>query len=363
VDPGNRQLDPRQASGYLKARAREAGLDLAGVASLAPASTGAAYRRWLERGDHAGMAWMARNVEVRMDPRRLLPGARSALVAGLRYAPLAPPAEEDKGSDLWPRVARYARGADYHDLIRERLGRVAAALAERWPGEETRICVDTAPLLERELAARAGLGAFGKNTLLLHPEAGSYLLLGELLTTLDLAPDSPLSDLCGNCSRCLEACPTGALPEAYRLDANRCISYWTIEHRGEIAGPVREHLADWAFGCDVCQEACPWNRDLPPAGHPELAPPPSRRDLDLAGLLGLTEEEYRERFRGSPMKRARAAGLRRNAAFALAGHGDGRSQAALEQAEAGDPAPEVREAARWARRRPAPRGDGGFDSK
>ena len=355
-------FDRGAAAAFVKARAREAGLDLAGIASLTPAATGAAYRRWLERGDQAGMSWMARNVEVRVDPRRLLPGARSALVVGLRYAPLE---GEDEGAatDLWPRVARYARGADYHDVIRSRLLRVAAAIEERWPGEPTRICVDTAPLLERELAARAGLGAVGKNTLLLSPEAGSYVLLGELLTGLDLAPDPPLADLCGQCTRCLDACPTGALPEPYRLDSRRCISYWTIEHRGEVDPSIRPYLEDWAFGCDICQEACPWNRGLPAAGHPELAPPPGRRELDLVGLLGLAEVEYRERFRGSPMKRARAAGLRRNAALALAGREDAPARAALERAEAGDPAPEVREAAAWARRRRAPPRPPGFDSK
>jgi len=299
-----------------KRLAREAGFDLAGVAALAPAATAGAYRDWLARGEHAGMAWMARNVELRADPRRLLPGAMSALVVGLRYAPLA---DEAPPGDLWPRVARYARGRDYHDLVRERLATVAAELGRLLPGCLSRVCVDTAPLLERELAARAGLGAVGKNTQLLHPEAGSWFLLGELLLTADLAPDSPLADLCGDCARCLEACPTGALTAPYRLDAQLCISYWTIEHRGEISAAMRPHLRDWVFGCDVCQEVCPWNQRAAPVAAAEFAVPAARRELDLAGLLALDEGQYRERFRGSPLKRAKLAGLRRNAALALAG--------------------------------------------
>jgi epoxyqueuosine reductase len=153
--------------------------------------------------------------------------------------------------------------------------------------------------------------------MLLHPEAGSWFLLGELFLSLDLAPDIPLADLCGSCTRCLEACPTGALAEPYRLDSNRCISYWTIEHRGEFPDEVREMVGDWVFGCDICQEVCPWNRDPAGADHPELRLPDSRRELDLAGLLRLSREEYVERFRGSPMKRARLEGLQRNAAVAL----------------------------------------------
>ena len=340
-------MDASAAAERLRAMARAAGFDLAGVARLAPAATGEAYLRWLARGDQAGMAWMGRNVELRLDPRGLLAGARSALVVGLRYAPLAGAAEPPAG-DLWPRVARYARGADYHDLMRARLERIAEEARRAWPEVGTRVCVDTAPLLERDLAARAGLGAVGKNTLLLNPEAGSWFLLGELLLTLDLPPDAPLADLCGSCTRCLEACPTGALPEPFRLDARRCLSYWTIEHRGEVAAEVRGALGDWVFGCDVCQDACPWNRRPAPADHPELDLPERRRPLDLAGLLGLAEEDFRVLFRGSPMKRARAEGLRRNAALALAGRSDPRARKALGAAAEGDPSPVVREAAAWA---------------
>ncbi|GMU65680.1 MAG: tRNA epoxyqueuosine(34) reductase QueG [Acidobacteriota bacterium] len=337
-------MDSGAAAERIKARAREAGFDAAGVAPLAPAPTGAAYLRWLERGDQAGLGYLERNVELRLDPRGLLPGARSALAVALRYAPLVDEPEPPPG-DFWPRVARYARGVDYHDLIWRMLGEVARFVESEWPGTRTRVCADTAPLLERDLAVRAGLGAIGKNTNLLHPTLGSYVLLGELLTTLDLPGDSPLSDLCGSCSRCLEACPTGALPEPWRLDARRCISYWTIEHRGEIPDAIARALAERVFGCDACQEVCPWNGGDPPADHPELRLSDERRDLDLVGMLRMPTEELAARIRGSALRRVRAEGLRRNAAHALGGSAAPAARAALAAAAADDPSSVVRSAA------------------
>jgi epoxyqueuosine reductase len=337
-------VDAGAAAEKVKARARAAGFDAAGIASLGPAPTGAAYLRWLERGDQAGLTYLERNVELRLDPRGLLPGARSALVVALRYAPLAGETEPPPG-DLWPKVARYARGSDYHELVWRRLEEVARFVESEWPGTRTRVCCDTAPLLERDLAVRAGLGAIGKNTNLLHPELGSYVLLGEMLSTLDLPGDPPLSDLCGSCSRCLEACPTGALPEPWRLDARRCLSYWTIEHRGEIPDEIAPGLEHWVFGCDACQEVCPWNGGDPAADHPELRLPPERSGLDLLGLLGLSPERGRELFRGSPMLRPRLEGLRRNAAHALAASPSEAARVALAAAAAEDPSRWVRDAA------------------
>lgn len=306
-------MDRSAVTERIKEAARREGFDLVGVAALVPAATEASLRAWLARGDHAGMGWMERHAEVRADPRRLLPGAMSALVVGLRYAPTS----EQATGELWSRVARYARGADYHDTMRERLVRVAVLAEELLPGCRTRVCVDTAPLLERELAARAGIGAIGKNTMLLHPQAGSWFLLGELLVTANLAPDTPLADLCGSCTRCLEACPTQALPEPYRLDARRCLSYWTIEHRGAIPERWHPHLRDWIFGCDACQEVCPWNGKAEGIDRDEFAVPEGRRELDLEDLAALGEEEYATLLRGSPLRRARLAGLQRNAALAL----------------------------------------------
>ncbi|MFP3940595.1 MAG: tRNA epoxyqueuosine(34) reductase QueG [Thermoanaerobaculia bacterium] len=343
-------MRPEEQAALLKSWALEAGFDDAGVARLGPSGQGRAFLEWLDRGDQAGMEWIARRTDRRLDPRRLLPGARSVLCVALRYAPLA--GEEEPAGDLWPRVARYARGRDYHDVMGRRLRRLEERIAEAFPGTGTRRYVDTGPLLERELAARAGLGAQGKNTNLLSREAGSWFLLGEVLLTLDLAPDPPVADLCGRCTRCLDLCPTGALTGPYRLDSRRCISYWTIEHRGDLPEEAREMVGEWVFGCDVCQEVCPWNvrgevRGREPAGHPELRLPEERRELDLAGLLHLSREEYVERFRGSPMKRAKREGLQRNAAVAMGNRRDPAYVPELARA-VGEAEPAVRRHAAWA---------------
>jgi epoxyqueuosine reductase len=306
----------------LKAWALDEGFDRAGLATLAPGTTtdqGAFFLRWLERGDHAGMEYLERRLECRLDPAKLLPGARSVLCVALQYHPLE---SEDPQGDLWPGVARYARGEDYHRLMERRLASLAARIRHRFPGCATRPYVDTGPLLERELAARAGLGATGKNANLLHPDAGSWFLLGEILLTLDLVSDRPLADLCGTCTRCLEACPTGALAEPYHLDSNRCISYWTIEHRGVLPDRVRAWIGDWVFGCDLCQEVCPVNAAPTPSSHRELALPPERAELDLVTLLNLEREAYVAHFRHSPMKRARLEGLQRNAAVVMGNRRD-----------------------------------------
>jgi epoxyqueuosine reductase len=337
------------AAERIRAWALEAGFDRAGVAHLAPTATGPAFQSWLARGDHAGMGYLERRLEARLAPSTLLEGARSVVCVALRYAPLA--GDHEPAGDLWPRVARYARGRDYHELMSERLDALASRIGEAFPGAASRRYVDTGPVLERELAARAGLGVVGKNTCLLDRELGSWFLLGELLLTLDLTPDEPLADLCGGCTLCLDACPTGALPEPYRLDSNRCISYWTIEHRGPLPAAARELAGDWVFGCDVCQEVCPWNRRrhaVGPADHPELMLPPARRELDLAGLLGISRDDYVERFRGSPMKRARREGLQRNAAVAMGNRGDAAYVAPLAEALLHGDDPVVRGHAAWA---------------
>ncbi len=309
-------MTPQQKAALLKGWAEELGFQRVGVSRLGPARTGDAYLAWLERGDHATMAYLESRREARLDPRALLPEARSAVCVALDYRP----AEEE--SALWRGVARYARGRDYHNVMTRRLRKLARRVREAFPGAQTKPYVDTGPILERDLAAAAGLGAIGKNTLLLHPEAGSQFMLGELLTSLNLDADPPIGDLCGSCTLCLEACPTGALPEPFRLDSRRCISYWTIEHRGPIPSEVRSDLGEWVFGCDICQEACPHNGDPAAAGDPSFDIPAQRRELDLATLLELGERDYQERFRGSPMKRARRDGLRRNAAIVMGNSGD-----------------------------------------
>jgi epoxyqueuosine reductase len=291
------------------------------------------------------MEYMRRRLEARLEPASILDGARSAVCVALQYHPLTGAAEPE--GDLWPRVARYARGRDYHGLMLQRLRRLAARVEEAYPGTAWRAYVDTGPVLERELAARAGLGAIGKNTNLLHPEAGSWFLLGELFLTLELTPDTAAADLCGTCTRCLEACPTGALPAPYRLDSRRCISYWTIEHRGVLPPDARELVGEWVFGCDVCQEVCPVNQAPPPTAHDELRLPETRVELDLAALLSISREDYVERFRGSPMKRAKQQGLQRNAAVAMGNRGGAGYVAPLRRALA-EAEPLVRRHAAWA---------------
>jgi len=342
-------MDPHAAAVLLKSWALEAGFDRAGVATLEPAATGEAFVRWIERGDQAGMGYLSRRMEARLEPSTVIPGARSALCVALQYHPLSNKDGEagDAEGDLWPRVARYARGRDYHDVMGERLETLEDRVLAAFPGTSSRRYVDTGPVLERELAARAGLGAVGKNTNLLHPEAGSWFLLGELFLTLDLAPDAPLADLCGSCTRCLEACPTGALPAPYHLDSNRCISYWTIEHRGAVPPEAREMVGTWVFGCDVCQEVCPWNSAPAGAPHPELALPDERAGLDLIQLLLLSRDDYVERFRGSPMKRPKREGLQRNSAVAMGNRRDPRYVPALATALR-EATPAVRAPAAWA---------------
>jgi epoxyqueuosine reductase len=345
-------MDPRPTPPLLQSWALEAGFDRAGVARLDPLEHGEALARWLERGDQAGMEYLGRRVEARVDPSQVFPGVKSVLCVALQYHPLYKEDGErqpEPSGDLWRRVARYARGKDYHDVMGARLRALEERVRAAFPACETRRYVDTGPVLERELAARAGLGVVGKNTMLLHPEGGSWFLLGELFLSLDVDPGPvrPVEDLCGSCTLCLEACPTGALAEPYRLDSNRCISYWTIEHRGALPEEARRGVGGWVFGCDVCQEVCPWNREPAGAVHPEMELPPERGELTLAGLLRLPREEYVERFRGSPMKRAKLAGLRRNAAVAMGNRRERRFVVPLAEALR-DEDPTVRGHAAWA---------------
>ena len=326
----------RGRSALLKTWAVEAGFHRAGVASLAPSENAAAFQQWLDLGRNAGMEYMARYQDRRLDPALLLDGARSALVVALHYAPLEENRVEDapvqlreepaagrspRADRLLDRVARYARGDDYHEVMKARLRSLGERIEEAFPGARSRAYVDTGPILERELAARAGLGAVGKNTNLLHRD-GSWFLIGELLLTLELEPDQPLADMCGSCTRCLDACPTGAFPEPYVLDANRCISYWTIEHRGPIGEQDEMFVDDWGFGCDICQEVCPWNEFHDKRGAQVFdeawaRPPQERTEVTVEDLAGMERDQYVEVFRRSPMKRAKLEGLKRNAAIVL----------------------------------------------
>ncbi len=322
-----------------KGRALELGFDRVAIGPAGPPEHGRAFERWLEAGYAGTMDYLARGRADRLDPERLLPGCRSMIAVALAYA-------HGGDDESWGPVARYARGRDYHDVMLPRLGQLADFLADAaGPDARCRAAVDTSAVLERDLAARAGLGWIGKNTNLLTPSLGSWFFIGIVLTTAELEPDERQPDRCGTCTACLDACPTRAFRAPYVLDARRCISYLTIEHRGDIAEDLREGIGEWVFGCDVCQDVCPWNGKAGPAREPALAP--SGPFGPLEALLDLDGDGFRARFRGSAISRAKRAGLLRNAAIVLGNRGDARAVPALRRALDDEDAT-VRHAAAWA---------------
>jgi epoxyqueuosine reductase len=329
----------------IKEQARRLGFELAGIATASPADGFDRFVTWLEAGHAGEMAYLHRHAEARRHPQAVLAGVRSILMLGMSYKPVEPPELEAAPR---ARVARYARGQDYHDVLRERLDRLLNWLRAEVPSCQGRGVVDTAPLLERDFARRAGLGWFGKNTMLLNKRAGSYFFLGALLLTLELTPD-PLHESahCGTCTACLDACPTQAFPTPGVLDSRRCISYLNIELRGPIAPELRPGVGDWLFGCDICQEVCPWNRKAPAGTEPAFEARPGLEAVDPVELLGLSEQEFRQRFRGTALLRSKRRGLLRNAALVLGNRGDPAALPALRRALT-DCEPLVREAAAWA---------------
>jgi epoxyqueuosine reductase len=328
----------------LKEQARSLGFELAGIAAAGPADSFDRLQSWLARGCAGSMDYMKRHEKARRHPARVLPTVRSVVMVAMNYLP-AREAARPRGTGL---VARYARGADYHDVMRAKLNQLLAWAQAEVPGTQGRGVVDTAPLLERDFARRAGLGWFGKNTMLINKKLGSYFFLGALLLDLALEADAPFAaNHCGTCTACLDACPTQAFIAPGDLDARRCISYLTIELRGPIADALRRPLGDWLFGCDICQEVCPWNRKAPFGQEPAFQQRPELEALDLAELLALSEEEFRRRFKGTALYRSKRQGLLRNAAIVLGNQGDHAALPALERALA-DPDPVVREAAAWA---------------
>ncbi|MBI2527013.1 MAG: tRNA epoxyqueuosine(34) reductase QueG [Candidatus Rokubacteria bacterium] len=292
----------------VKARALALGFDAVAVGAADPPAHGDELRRWVEAGRAGTMAYLERRLEERLDPRRVLPGARSVVCVALNY-------HQGRIADgSWAPVARYAWGRDYHEVMLPRLQALAALLREA-ASAESRAYVDTGPVLERELAARAGLGWVGKNTMLLSPSLGSWFFIGVLLTTAELVHDPPLPDRCGSCRACLDACPTGAFAAPRLLDARRCISYLTIEHRGPIEPALAAGMGQWQFGCDLCQSVCPWNRKAPVTREEAFRPAAPYPGAEA--LLQMDDAALRRRFAGTALLRPRAAGLRRNAAIAL----------------------------------------------
>lgn len=300
----------------LKTWATAEGFDLVGIAAAGPAETAPHLNRWLANQRHGGMGYMAETEEPRSNPGHLLEGCRSVIMVAMSYRSSAPDsgAGDENGDRVW--VSRYAWGRDYHRILKKRLVRLGRRLEEHRPGCAWRAVVDTAPLLEREWAARAGLGWIGKNTMLLNRRLGSELFLGALLTDLELESDAPTTDHCGTCTACLDACPTDAFVEPNVLDARRCIGYLTVEHREEIPTELASGMGDMVAGCDRCNEICPWTRKAPADLHPEFDPADHRFRPRLADLEALDEDGWKLWRQGSALGRIPFTQLRRSLAVA-----------------------------------------------
>lgn len=350
LSPENSQ--PNVTAETIKGIAREEGFALAGIARAEPLPEAEHYLSWAERGLAGRMGYLTdHRAEKRRDPRLLLPSARSVLVVGQLYNSSVPYSTHfDEQTHGW--ISRYAWGEDYHAVLREGLERVNRRLQAMVPCE-TKICVDTAPLLERSLARRAGLGWIGKNTCLIHQQQGSWFFLGEMLLSLELDSDSPPPDRCGSCVACIAACPTNALvptgkaTPAWELDARACIAYLNIELKGSIPEPQRAGLGRHVFGCDICQDVCPWNRRAAVSEAEWCQPGEGLVDPPLERLAAMTAEEFRQWFGESPIWRTKYQGFLRNVAVAMGNAGAPRFQVALERLAASED-PIVAEHAQWA---------------
>lgn len=305
-------LSPSELTAGVRRRARELGFQKVGVVRAEGLTEERArLEEWLARGFHASMSWMERGVERRTDPRELLPGARTVVAVALNYYTPHEHARDDASG----KISRYAWGDDYHDVLGEKLGALLAYVKELAPDVEGKVCVDAQPAMDKAWAVRAGLGWIGKHTNLITRDYGSWVFLGELILDAEMEYDNAREeDHCGTCTLCIESCPTGAITEPYVVDSNLCISHATIELRdAELPSNVAEHLDGWLYGCDVCQDVCPWNRFEQPSEEPRFEPRPGALAPALEEVAHLSHEVYVERFRRSPVKRAKLSGLQRNA--------------------------------------------------
>jgi epoxyqueuosine reductase len=344
------RADRVEKARIFREEAEREGFPRIGIARAEPPARFDRFREWIGAGRHAGMSYLEATAEVRASPARLLPGAASVVCLA------APHRSEPLRAADGSLVARYAAGPDYHGNLRKRAIRLVERVSLRLDEPfEWRVCVDSTPLAERSFAAAAGLGWIGKNGCLIDRELGSYLLLAEILTDLDLPPDDPVAEMCGSCVRCLDSCPTGAFVVPGVLDAARCLAYWTIESRGPLPDEVKMAMGDHVFGCDVCQEACPWNDALARRAGP-ASPDDGRAKGTLPTRLewlGIGKGEWRRRFGATALNRAGRRGLQRNAAASAGATGDGAVRPAL-AAAAGNPDRGLADAALWAARRLAP---------
>jgi epoxyqueuosine reductase len=334
-------MSPAEIKAGLLAEAQRLGFDLCRVAPAEVPLHAEAFRQWLSDGHHGEMKWLEKNAERRTDPQQVLPGARSVIMLAINYWQPARPSDAQATRG---RIARYAWGDDYHDVVEPRLFQLDEWLQQH--GGRQRQYVDTGPLLERDFAGQAGLGWQGKSTMVIHPRFGTYTFLAGILTTLEIPADEPMADHCGKCTRCIAACPTGAIVEPRRVDARLCISYLTIENKGAIPEPLRPLLGDRIYGCDECLDVCPWNRFAAEAKEARFA---ARDfvDMPLRDFLALDEDAFRALFRKSPIKRVKRRGFLRNICVALGNVGDASDLLALRKV-AEDPDPLIAEHAAWA---------------
>jgi len=336
-------VDKRELTSCIRDEGLKLGFSAVGIAPAHPLA-GDRFHEWIGRGYHGEMAYMARDPERRLDPDRVLPGARSVISSALLYRHRDPP--KDPAATHQAQISNYAWGTDYHLVLQQKLDGLVASISRLSPESRTRIYVDTGPVLEKTWAVNAGIGWQGKNTNILNRRLGSWFFLGEILTDLELEYDEPVRDYCGSCTRCLDACPTGAL-EPYVLDSRRCISYLTIELRGDVPEEHREGTGSWIFGCDICQDVCPWNRKSPFSTVPYFQPQPGPSETDLVTLAAMTPEDFSDRYRETAIKRTKWRGLLRNVAVALGNTRDPEVVPALERLLNEDEAM-VRRHAAWA---------------
>ena len=347
------QVSGAKLKAQLISYARRIGFDSCRMAACDTPAHATEFRQWLRQGAHGEMNYMQRGEEKRCDPQKVLPGARSIIVLAMNYfqgnesrrSPACATLRRGKHTAATGRIARYAWGDDYHDLIEAKLDKIDHFLVGF--GGQQKCYVDTGPILERDHAGQAGIGWHGKNTMLIDKQLGTWFFLAEILTTLELPPDQPVQDRCGTCERCIKACPTGAITAPHQLDARRCISYLTIELKGFIPLELRPLMGDRIFGCDDCLDVCPWNRFAQISHETGFAARKSTTGMSLREYLELTDAQFRQLFKNSPIKRIKRRGFLRNVCVALGNAGGASDLPALERAAA-DPEPLIAEHAGWA---------------
>ena len=332
----------------IQQHANQLGFELVGITPAAQSETIARYRQWLKSGYAGKMAYLKRHLPLKTDVRQLLAEAKSVISLAMNYYTLDPPKALAE-NPAYGQISRYAWGDDYHDIIRQRLSELVDFIRRTAETElKTRVCVDTAPIIEREYAQKAGIGWIGKNTNLIHWRSGSWYFLAEVLINIDLESETPpLRGSCGTCTRCIDACPTDAIVEPNLLDSRLCISYLTIELKESIPKPLRPKIGNLIFGCDICQEVCPWNSKATPTHEPAFQPREGNLAPKLLSLIGMTQQAFSRRFKGSPIKRTKRRGFLRNVLVAIGNWGDPIAVPALKGALADDE-PLIRSHAAWA---------------